>query len=576
MIGVETMQFIKNLRVGLKIYLIVSLVSVVAISIGILGLTGIKSANENLQTVYEDRVIPLRQLKIVSDMYAVNIVDTCHKVRNGNITWADGIKNIDEAMVTIKKNWTEYIDTKLDDQEQSIVQKAEPLLKKADASAAKAKEFMQKQDRDALTNYTITELYQNIDPISEKISELIDLQIKIASQEYEEAQANYNKFRIFFLGILIGGIGIAVVVSLFIVKTITEELHTMASSIHKDAQGFIKISEFHVNSKDELGNLGIALNIFIAQVKEFIGQVASSTESLSASSQQLNAGSDQSAEASSQIAATITSVAQGMQKQLQSINAATLTIQEISSSIQQIALKTTNVAEASARTAEASKEGGMAVDKVIQQMNNIESTVINSAEIVTKLGERSKEIGQIVESISGISKQTNLLALNAAIEAARAGEQGRGFSVVAEEVRKLAEQSQEAAKQITELIIQIQSETEKAVLAMNDGTREVKLGSEVVNTAGQAFSQIRSLIDGVTHQVNDISSAIQKAADGSQEIVNTVQEIDTVSKDAAAQTQAVAAATQEQAATAQEIASSSHVLAKMSGQLQQAVKQFSL
>ena len=96
-------------------------------------------------------------------------------------------------------------------------------------------------------------------------------------------------------------------------------------------------------------------------------------------------------------------------------------------------------------------------------MANIEKTVANSVAVVTKLGERSKEIGQIVENISGIAGQTNLLALNAAIEAARAGEQGRSFAVVAEEVRKLAEQSQEAAKQIANLIGEIQGDTDKAL-----------------------------------------------------------------------------------------------------------------
>ena len=164
-------------------------------------------------------------------------------------------------------------------------------------------------------------------------------------------------------------------------------------------------------------------------------------------------------------------------------------------------------------------------------------SVSSSAQVVAKLGERSKEIGQIVDAISGIAGQTNLLALNAAIEAARAGEQGRGFAVVAEEVRKLAEQSQEAAKQIANLISEIQTETDSAVVAMDDGTREVKIGTEVVNTAGQAFKEIVSLIAEVSSQIREISAAIQQMASGSQQIVASVRNIDSISKGTAGQTQ---------------------------------------
>jgi len=117
-------------------------------------------------------------------------------------------------------------------------------------------------------------------------------------------------------------------------------------------------------------------------------------------------------------------------------------------------------------------DGGQTIELAIAQMGKIETTVNSSAQVVSKLGERSKEIGQIVATISGIAGQTNLLALNAAIEAARAGEQARGFTVVAEEVRKLAEQSQEATKKIAVLIGEIQGDTDNAVVAMNNGTRE--------------------------------------------------------------------------------------------------------
>lgn len=146
------------------------------------------------------------------------------------------------------------------------------------------------------------------------------------------------------------------------------------------------------------------------------------------------------------------------------------------------------------------------------------------------MGERSKEIGQIVDTISGIAGQTNLLALNAAIEAARAGEQGRGFAVVAEEVRKLAEQSQEAAKKIAELIGEIQGDTDKAVIAMNEGTREVKTGAEVVNVAGAAFREIAEMVTQVSGQVKEISAALQQMASGSRQVASSVKKIDELSR----------------------------------------------
>ncbi|MBP2651690.1 MAG: mcpB 7 [Firmicutes bacterium] len=207
-------------------------------------------------------------------------------------------------------------------------------------------------------------------------------------------------------------------------------------------------------------------------------------------------------------------------------------------------------------------------------MGQIEQTVNTSAQVVTKLGQRSKEIGQIVDTISGIASQTNLLALNAAIEAARAGEQGRGFAVVAEEVRKLAEQSQDAAKKIAQLIGEIQVDTDKAVVAMDNGTREVKTGADVVNTAGAAFGEIASLVTAVSDQVREISAAMQQMATGSQQIVGSVKKIDDLGKKSAGEAQGVSAAAEEQLASMEEIASSSQSLAQLAQKLQAEINTF--
>ena len=166
------------------------------------------------------------------------------------------------------------------------------------------------------------------------------------------------------------------------------------------------------------------------------------------------------------------------------------------------------------------------------------------------------------------------MALNAAIEAARAGEQGRGFAVVAEEVRKLAEQSQEAAKKIAELISDIQVDTERAVVAMQTGTKEVKTGAEVVNLAGGAFREIANLVVQVADQVETSSKAMDKMVAESQRIVTASEQINQISSKSAGEAQSVSAATEEQLASMEEIASSSQALAQLAQDLQQEVAKF--
>ncbi|KYZ74905.1 hypothetical protein AXX12_15090 [Anaerosporomusa subterranea] len=135
--------------------------------------------------------------------------------------------------------------------------------------------------------------------------------------------------------------------------------------------------------------------------------------------------------------------------------------------------------------------------------------------------------------------------------------------MVAEEVRKLAEQSEAVAKKIAAMIGEIQEDTVRAVAAMQNGTREVKTGTKVVNNAGQAFGEIASFVEKVSEQVSEIALAIEKIAVNSGHVVASMREIDRVSKHTTAETQTISAATEEQSASMEEMAASSQRLAQM-------------
>lgn len=377
-------------------------------------------------------------------------------------------------------------------------------------------------------------------------------------------------------GVSTGMLVLVIIAAVFFTRRLLSPLQSILEKIREVARGNLGVSLLEIQSQDEIGRLAAAFNTMLESLRGLIYRVANSAEQLAASSEQLTASAEQSALAASQVATVINEVANGTGKQVNSINEAAAVVEYISTGIGQIAANAQTMGDTSAKTAYAAQEGGKMVAQAIRQIGNIEKTVTNSAMVVRKLGERSKEIGQIIDTISGIAGQTNLLALNAAIEAARAGEQGRGFAVVAEEVRKLAEQSESAAKQIAQLIGEIQSDTDQAVLAMDEGTHEVKVGTEVVNTAGHSFGEIAELVKQVSNQVGGISAAIQEMAGGSRQIVSAMREIDRISKAAASHTQTVSAATEEQSASMEEIAASSQALAKMAEELQVAIRQFEM
>ncbi|MBU2703955.1 methyl-accepting chemotaxis protein [Sporomusaceae bacterium BoRhaA] len=340
------------------------------------------------------------------------------------------------------------------------------------------------------------------------------------------------------------------------------------------SQGNLRKRDFSVTSDDELGQIVRSFLVMKNSIIAIVEKVQYESQQVAASSEELTASAEQSAQAANQIASSITELAQGTEEQHTEVSESSAIIGQMSEGIQNVVVNANVLSQQSKQADETAKEGGKSVARAVKKMTEIEYIVSSSAQVIAQLGKRSKEIGQIVDTISTISGQTNLLALNAAIEAARAGEQGRGFAVVAEEVRQLAEQSQEAAKKIAHLIGEVQSETDKAVSAMEDGKREVTEGTDIVNEAGKAFQDIISLVTNLANQISGFSDTIIQLGRGSQKIVASVQQIDHLAAVATGEAQTVSATTEEQSASMEQIASASQGLSQLAQNLLESIGKF--
>lgn len=427
------------------------------------------------------------------------------------------------------------------------------------------------QAREILTK----DLRESYESITEALSELADDNMQFIEGAKNDADALYDTSRNRLIISMIAILAIATGGIFLITKQIGIAIYQLMKLFEKLADGQLQ-AKGEVYSQDELGRLTQMYNQTIDKLRATVINIQKEAEHVAASSEELTASADQSAQVTQQVAQSIAQVANASEGQLSAVHTSTEAIQTISARLEEVSGNADASSKQAAEAQQTAQEGSLSVQKAVEQMGNIESTVNESAQVIETLGERSKEIGQIVDTISGIAGQTNLLALNAAIEAARAGEHGKGFAVVAEEVRKLAEQSQEAAKQIAELIMKIQSETQQAVVAMQAGTQEVKVGAEVVNESGRAFKKIMQLSEIVAGQVGGIAGTMQEVAANAQEIVISSDLISKETKSVSSETQNVSAATEEQSAAMEQIAASSQNLSKISQNLQEETRKFSV
>ena len=167
-------------------------------------------------------------------------------------------------------------------------------------------------------------------------------------------------------------------------------------------------------------------------------------------------------------------------------------------------------------------KGAAVVRATIAGMDGIRGQIQETSKRIKRLGESSQEIGDIVSLINDIADQTNILALNAAIQASMAGDAGRGFAVVADEVQRLAERSSAATKQIAALVKTIQTDTNEAVISMEQTTVEVVEGARRAQDAGVSLAEIENVSTTLADLIQNISNAARAQSGSAGHVSNTM------------------------------------------------------
>ncbi|WP_340006920.1 methyl-accepting chemotaxis protein [Paenibacillus sp. FSL K6-0276] len=407
------------------------------------------------------------------------------------------------------------------------------------------------------------------------LKELSDSLLKGAGAHNSESTATAKSMKTNSILLITFSWIICIVLSVTIIRLITKPLKELQGLMKRAEAGDLTVTAVYT-AKDEIGQINSSFNNMLESLRKMMQGIAESTEMLSASSQEMSASAEQTSLASQMIAESSGEIAAGFDEQTESISRTSQSIQAMTNNISAVESSSFEMSDLMGVASGSTDRGVIAVDNIIEQMKEIDSSVTQSQEIVSNLGQLSQEINTIITTINGIATQTNLLALNASIEAARAGEHGRGFAVVAGEIRGLAEATRNSSLKVTDIITHIQKQTESAVESMALGSELVSNGVVQSQLVSQAFHEIQSSIKDATQQTEEIREAVAHVSLESQGVAAAMEQVNAISNKGAVGVQDTSAASQQQLSAMEEMSASAQYLAVLAEDLQKTLARFSL
>ena len=489
--------------------------------------------DKGVDTIYEDRVVPLKYLYEISVDYAVFIIDAVNKANAGQMSAEDAVTGIDSAQKRITQNWNLYTGTKLTAEEAKLVKEAEQLFKPANQSIAELRSYLSTKSGmiSNQLNQFDGELYTTIDPISDKIAELLALQLRVASEQRQILKESYNANTIMVIIGLFVIISTVVGLGLLVARAITGPLAAMRDTINNIEKNHDLKLRVGANGKDEVAQIGQAVNGMMTQFQQLVQQVLQSVNQVSQEADNLAQASQHTSD--------------GMIRQQAETDHVATAMNEMVATIQEVA-RHASEAENAAQTTRHESENG---DQILQENNRIIASlaeeVENAATVVSSRENEAQSIALVIYVIKGIAEQTNLLALNAAIEAARAGERGRGFAVVADEVRSLAQKTQESTQEIEDVIARVQEGSRNAATVMQRSQERAQAGLEQSAKTSEALAQVTHHVTLISDMNSQIATAVEEQSATADEMNQSVVNIAEVTRDSTAASHQTAAASEE-------------------------------
>ena len=487
------MSFLLRLKIGPRLALAFLIPVIFLVINGLAGVQSLNKVHQGMTSVYDDRVVPLRQLKVIADAYAVNVIDAVNKANAGVFTAEEALKAVQAAGADIKKEWAAYMATTLTKEEAALAQEAVKLFGAADGDIAKLEAKLKSLSGNVAGQLGDFDgpLYATVDPISNKISELIELQLRVAAEVHKESGATFARALWVTVGLIVAAVLGCVVFGLVIARSITQPI-ARAARVAKTIAGGDLTGRFEAEGRDESAELLRALRAMNDSLAHIVGAVRTSAEAVSIGAVQISQGS--------------ADLSHRTEAQAANLEETAATMEQLTSAVQHNADTARQASQLAGGARQSAAQGGEKVSQVVATMQDIAAS--------------SRKIADIIGVIDGIAFQTNILALNAAVEAARAGEQGRGFAVVASEVRTLAQRSAAAAKEIKDLI--------------GASVQRVEAGTRLVDEAGASVGDIVNQVQRVADLINEITTASVEQASGIGQVGEAVMQLDQATQQNAA------------------------------------------